>query len=179
MASTRSDRKERNASDIRTTSAVSAESASTLLKMVSDPTRMQILMALTEGKKSVRDICGRISGTERALNHHLVLLRSSKLVDARRERDDTYYHLTEPGTRLVTSTLSLVDQGDASPKAVIDRSEMKKLIKKVGTVVEDPESWLNTPNPQFEGRRPIDLIGTDDEERVHIIIEAAQQGCFA
>jgi uncharacterized protein (DUF2384 family) len=41
------------------------------------------------------------------------------------------------------------------------------------------EEWLNTPNPQFEGRRPIDLIGTGEEVRVQIIIEAAQQGCFA
>jgi uncharacterized protein (DUF2384 family) len=56
---------------------------------------------------------------------------------------------------------------------------VKKLVKKVGTVVDDPVDWLNTPNPQFEGRRPIDVIGTDDEVRVHIIIEAAQQGFFA
>ena len=35
------------------------------------------------------------------------------------------------------------------------------------------------PNPQFEWRRPIDLIDTEDETRVHIIIEAAQAGSFA
>lgn len=56
---------------------------------------------------------------------------------------------------------------------------LKKLIKKVATVIDDPEEWLNRPNPQFEGRRPIDLVGTDDEIRVHIVIEAAQQGCFS
>lgn len=65
------------------------------------------------------------------------------------------------------------------PKPGIGKSELKKLIKKVGTVVPDPEDWLNTPNPRFEGRRPIDLIGTDDEIRVHIIIEAARHGFFS
>ncbi len=71
------------------------------------------------------------------------------------------------------------DEVHPAPEPKISRSELTKLIKKVGTVVEAPEDWLNTPNPQFEGRRPIDLIGTDDEIRVHIIVEAAQQGCFS
>jgi hypothetical protein len=65
------------------------------------------------------------------------------------------------------------------PKPRGSKSDLRKLIKEVGSVVGDPEDWLNSPNPRFEGRRPIDLIGTDDEIRVHIIIEAAQQGCFS
>ncbi|MGO9919695.1 MAG: antitoxin Xre/MbcA/ParS toxin-binding domain-containing protein, partial [Isosphaeraceae bacterium] len=89
------------------------------------------------------------------------------------------YALTEPGTRFVDSILGLLDKTDSSCVPVLDKASLKRLIKKVGTVVDDPEDWLSTRNPQFEGRRPIDLIGTKDERRVHIIIEAAQAGCFA
>jgi hypothetical protein len=88
--------------------------------------------------------------------------------------------LTEPGSRFLNSALGLLDEGDAGSEPRMSPSELKKLIKKVSTVVPDPEEWLNTPNPQFEGHRPIDLIGTDDDEvRVHIILEAAQQGFFS
>jgi uncharacterized protein (DUF2384 family) len=58
-------------------------------------------------------------------------------------------------------------------------NERSKLIKKVDTVIDDPEAWLHAPNPRFEGRRPIDPIGTDEEVRIHLIIEAAQQGFFS
>jgi hypothetical protein len=113
------------------------------------------------------------------LSHDLALLRVSKVVDSHREGNKKYYELTELGAWIADFTRRLLDEADPSPKPALTKSEWKKLVKKVGSVVDDPEDWLNTPNPQFEGRRPIDLIGTEDEVRVHIIIEAAQQGCFS
>src|SRR5262245_10292424 len=138
-----------------------AHQGSWLLKNLSDPIRMQILLVLTEGKKSRREICERVGLSEPAFNHHLVLLRSAKVLVAHFDGDDTSYKLTEPGARLVNSTLSLIDKGERSAKEVLGLSRWKKLVKKVGTVVDDPEYWLNMPNPQFEWRRPIDLVGTD------------------
>jgi DNA-binding transcriptional ArsR family regulator len=149
------------------------------LKEVSDPTRLRILLALADGPKSVSQICKRVGYSEPEVENHLARLRTSRVVDSRREGNKTSHELTEQGSRFLNSALGLLDAADLVPKPEISQSELKKLIKKVGTVVEDPEDWLNTPNPQFEGRRPIDLIGTDDEIRVHIIIEAAQQGCFS
>lgn len=43
----------------------------------------------------------------------------------------------------------------------------------------DPEGWLQTSNPQFGGRRPIDLVGTDEECRVSNLLLAAEQGFFS
>src|SRR5262249_40378780 len=110
---------------------------------------------------------------------HLALLRASNVIGSHRQGTKTCYELTDLGAQVVDFTEKLLDRVDPSPKPALTDSEWKKLVKKVGTVVNDPVDWLNTPNPQFEGRRPIDLIGPDDEVRVHITIEAAQQGCFA
>lgn len=55
----------------------------------------------------------------------------------------------------------------------------KAIVKKIGTVVDDPEDWLKTPNSQFGGRTPEELIGTPDEQLIHVTIEAAQCGFFS
>ncbi len=157
----------------------SAPQASSFLKYVSEPTRLQILLALVDGKKSAIQISERLGRSPTELSHHLAMLRFSNVVDSKREGSESYYSLTETGTRFVDSILGLLDKTDSSCVPVLDKASLKRLIKKVGTVVDDPEDWLSTRNPQFEGRRPIDLIGTKDERRVHIIIEAAQAGCFA
>src|SRR5207302_1804740 len=102
-----------------------------------------------------------------------------KVIDSHQEGNKTYYELTDVGVQFVDLTQRRSDEADPSPQPALTKSEWKKLVKKVGSAVDDPEDWLNTPNPQFEGRRPIDLIGTDDEVRVHIIIGAARQGFFS
>jgi DNA-binding transcriptional ArsR family regulator len=150
-----------------------------LLTLVSQPTRLRLLLALADGPKSTGRIRECLGQRESVINYHLALLRASGVVDSRREGYEIHYQLTEPGSRFLNSALGLLDAEDALSGPRIARTELRKLINKVATVDDDPEDWLSTPNPQFEGRRPIDLIGTDDERRVHIIIEAAQQGCFS
>jgi len=179
MPKTKLIQKKPGAAAARAHMVASAPRASSFLKYVSDPSRLQILLALVDGKKSANQISERLGRTPTELSHHLAMLRFSKVVDSNRDGSESYYELTEPGTRFVQSILGFLDKTDSAHVPVLDKSSLKKLIKKVGTVVDDPEDWLSTPNPQFEGRRPIDLIGTKDEPRVHIIIEAAQQGCFA
>lgn len=150
-----------------------------LLKLVGQPTRLRILLALADGPKGTGQLSKQVGQGELIVNYHLALLRASKIVDSRHEGYEAIYRLTEPGSRFLDSALGLLDEEDAVPEPRMSPSELKKLIKKVSTVITDPEEWLNTPNPQFEGRRPLDLIGTDDEVRVHIILEAAQQGFFS
>jgi Protein of unknown function (DUF2384) len=41
-----------------------------------------------------------------------------------------------------------------------------------------PEQWLDNPNPNFGGRKPRDLLGTDEEVKVYNILNAADQGMF-
>jgi hypothetical protein len=107
------------------------------------------------------------------------MLRASRVVDSHREGKEIFHQLTERGSRFLDSTLGLVEEAEPVANPAISKAELKKLIKKVASVIPDPEEWLNRPNPQFEGRRPIDLIGTKDERRLRIILEAAQQDCFS
>jgi hypothetical protein len=104
------------------------------------------------------------------LDSALALLCASHAVDSHWEGHEAYYELTELGARFVDSTLKLLEQAGPSTRPALTKSEWKKLVKEAGSAVDDPEDWLNTPNPQFEGRRPLDLIGTREERRVHIII---------
>ena len=150
-----------------------------LLKLVSQPTRLRILLALADGPKSTGQLSKRLGQGELIVNYHLALLRANKVVDSHREGYEVRYRLTEPGYRFLDSALGLLDGDDAGSEPRMSPSELKKLIKKVSTVIDDPEEWLNTPNPQFEGRRPIDLIGAKDEIRLHIIIRALEQGFFS
>jgi hypothetical protein len=45
-------------------------------------------------------------------------------------------------------------------------------------VVEYPEGWMATPSAQFGGRRPIDLVGTEEEVKIFDILRAVDQGLF-
>jgi pimeloyl-ACP methyl ester carboxylesterase len=57
--------------------------------------------------------------------------------------------------------------------------EMDDLKNEVGTVLDDPDTWLNTPNDRFAGKKPIDLIGTKEEQRLHDLIRAIKHGMVA
>lgn len=38
----------------------------------------------------------------------------------------------------------------------------------------DPERWLDAPNMIFDGRSPIDLVGTDEEEMIVNLLRAVK-----
>ena len=72
-------------------------------------------------------------------------------------------------------TRKLTDDTSSSKTMAID----PLLLEQVGAFVDDPETWFRTPNVVFEGRKPVDLIGTDDEARLRNRIEAAKLGMFS
>jgi Protein of unknown function (DUF2384) len=45
-------------------------------------------------------------------------------------------------------------------------------------VVEHPENWMSTPSAQLGGRRPSDLVGTEEEFKIFDILHAVDQGFF-
>lgn len=72
-----------------------------LLKLVSDPTRLHILLYLSGGSWSVTEMCqelGRMS--QPAVSHHLALLRTGRLIEADRDGKHNRYHLTVAGQDL-------------------------------------------------------------------------------
>jgi hypothetical protein len=54
--------------------------------------------------------------------------------------------------------------------------EMDDLKNEVRTIFDDPDSWLNMPNDRFAGKKPIDLIGTKEEQQLRDLIRAIKHG---
>jgi ArsR family transcriptional regulator, lead/cadmium/zinc/bismuth-responsive transcriptional repressor len=69
--------------------------ASTLLKMIADPTRLRILSALTATELCVCDIAASVGLSESASSHQLRLLREHRLVSHRKEGRVVYYRLND------------------------------------------------------------------------------------
>jgi ArsR family transcriptional regulator len=149
------------------------------LKTASDPTRVNLLLTLVDGERDVSDLCAVIGQPYPKLSHHLALLRQASLVQSRRQGKWNLYSLTDEGERIAhllrMITRSLMDDTSSSGTMAID----PLLFEQVGGFVDDPERWFRTPNAEFEGRKPVDLIGTDDEARLRNRIEAAMLGMFS
>ncbi len=72
-----------------------------LLKQVSDPTRLQVLMLLNEKERNVSELCGELgTQSQPAVSHHLALLRHGRLIEPRRAGKHNFYGLTEAGREL-------------------------------------------------------------------------------
>jgi DNA-binding transcriptional ArsR family regulator len=72
-----------------------------LLKQVSDPTRLQVLMLLAEKERNVSELCSDLgTQSQPAVSHHLALLRHGRLIEPRRAGKHNFYGLTEAGREL-------------------------------------------------------------------------------
>lgn len=77
-----------------------AQRASMLLKHVSDPTRLQVVLMLADGEKHVGALCDELSQSQPAVSHHLALLRHGGVIAPRRQGKNNFYALTETGEDL-------------------------------------------------------------------------------
>jgi len=85
-----------------------AQQAAILLKMVSDPTRIQIVLMLAEGEKHVGGLCDPLNQSPPATSHHLSLLRLGNIVARRRQGKNNYYVLTEAGVQLASVVKTVI-----------------------------------------------------------------------
>src|SRR3954466_8469898 len=84
--------------------------AADLLKQVSDPTRLQVLMLLTEKERNVSELCADLgTQSQPAVSHHLALLRHGRLIEPRRSGKHNFYGLTEAGRELAQVVNSIVN----------------------------------------------------------------------
>jgi DNA-binding transcriptional ArsR family regulator len=83
-----------------------AQRASMLLKHVSDPTRLQVILILSDGEQHVGALCSQLSQSQPAVSHHLALLRHGGIIAPRRQGKNNFYSLTDVG-----SDLSVVVKG--------------------------------------------------------------------
>ncbi len=80
-----------------------------LLKQVSDPTRLQVLMLLSEKERNVTELCADLgTQSQPAVSHHLALLRLGRLIEPRRSGKHNFYALTDAGRELAHVVNSVV-----------------------------------------------------------------------
>lgn len=80
-----------------------------LLKQVSDPTRLQVLMLLNEKERNVSELCSDLgTQSQPAVSHHLALLRHGRLIEPRRSGKHNFYGLTDAGRELAAVVNSIV-----------------------------------------------------------------------
>ncbi len=85
-----------------------ARRASILLKHVSDPTRLQVILILSEGEQHVGALCAQLSQSQPAVSHHLALLRHGGIIAPRRQGKNNFYSLTETGGDLAKVVKDLI-----------------------------------------------------------------------
>ena len=88
--------------------AQQARRASILLKHVSDPTRLQVILILAEGERHVGALCDQLSQSQPAVSHHLALLRHGGIIAPRRQGKNNFYSLTETGNDLAVVVKGLI-----------------------------------------------------------------------
>lgn len=71
------------------------QQVSQLYKVLSDPTRLRILLVLKKGELNVTAIAGELDMEQSAVSHQLKLLRQSRVVKSRREGKTIYYSLDD------------------------------------------------------------------------------------
>jgi DNA-binding transcriptional ArsR family regulator len=67
-------------------------------KVLGDPTRLKIVLALTGGEMCVCDLAAFLGLSESAVSHQLRRMREQSLVRPRREGQVLYYMLDDPHT---------------------------------------------------------------------------------
>ena len=72
-----------------------------LFKMFADSTRIKILYYLFQGEKNVTQICNDLEMNQSAVSHQLKILRSSKLIKARRDGKMMLYSLADEHVKTI------------------------------------------------------------------------------
>ena len=88
--------------------ASQARRASVLLKHVSDPTRLQVILILADGERHVGALCAQLSQSQPAVSHHLALLRHGGIIAPRRQGKNNFYSLTDTGADLARVVQGLI-----------------------------------------------------------------------
>jgi DNA-binding transcriptional ArsR family regulator len=80
-----------------------------VIKLISDLTRLRILLLLEDGEKGVATLCTDLGQSQLSISHHLALLRHGLLIASRRQGKNNYYELTTTGRNAVKLVGNLLD----------------------------------------------------------------------
>lgn len=84
---------------VQTVDLETAMRVAEIFAAMSDPTRVRILAALANSELNVRDIAHLIALTDSATSHQLRLLRTQRIVRARKEGRQVFYALDDDHIR--------------------------------------------------------------------------------
>ncbi|GAA2179601.1 hypothetical protein GCM10009785_06880 [Brooklawnia cerclae] len=79
------------------------ELAAEVFSLLSDPTRIRIILALSSGELSVGELADRVGKAPTAVSQHLAKLRWAKVVQTRQEGTRAYYSLIDEHAQLLVS----------------------------------------------------------------------------
>src|SRR3954467_2992815 len=69
------------------------EQLTSLFRLLSDKTRLNILLLLSEGERNVTSLCEELRLPQPTVSHHLGLLRMSSVIGNRRHGKQVFYSL--------------------------------------------------------------------------------------
>lgn len=87
---------------------VSVDAIVSVLKAVADPTRFQILWAVSDDERSVRQLSELVQAHVAAVSQHLAKLRAAGLVTSRRDGTRIFYKAANPQVRSVLEGAGLL-----------------------------------------------------------------------
>ncbi len=64
-------------------------------KAISEPSRVKILLALTDGELCVDHICEVVGGTQSAVSHQLKILKDNRILKCRRDGKKVLYSVAD------------------------------------------------------------------------------------
>lgn len=73
--------------------------AAEVFSLLSDPTRIRIILALRDGELAVGDLAERVGKSPTSVSQHLAKLRWGRIVTARQEGTHAYYSLVDGHAR--------------------------------------------------------------------------------
>lgn len=71
------------------------ESVSTLLKLISNPIRLKLLCAMTEGRKNVGELEGALSLSQSLVSQHVLALWRGGVLGRSKEGQSVYYSIKD------------------------------------------------------------------------------------
>lgn len=76
-----------------------------MFRLMSDPSRLRIILACLETPTSVGDMAAALGLSPSLVSHHLRLLRAGRLIQAERRGNRVYYLITDEHIRRVLSDM--------------------------------------------------------------------------
>ncbi|MBD2101238.1 helix-turn-helix transcriptional regulator [Leptolyngbya sp. FACHB-261] len=98
-----------------------------LLQLLSDETRLSLVLWLAQGESSVSELCAELKLPQSTVSHHLGLLRLAGLVQSRRQGRQVYYHINQVlWRRMASSFFDHLPEGEVR-RLTLDRFVIQEL----------------------------------------------------